>query len=156
MRPTRKCPPRTSLGGESKKNRCTVEIRVIIRADHSHVPAMRSFSVSMLSRPALIIVSLSLASSLAQESAALAQRSDAELKFDPFTLCQLLNSRGRLSGRKVLVRGEVVDVRDALLADPEKHSCGLVAMTYPEDSRVRPKPGFNRVEDEGFARLREG
>jgi hypothetical protein len=79
-----------------------------------------------------------------------------EVPFEPTTLCDLLKSRGGLSGRMVSVRVEVVSIRESLGADPEDHRCGSVVLADPLSPDVDPKAPFQWIKDSGYEQLEDG
>lgn len=79
-----------------------------------------------------------------------------ETSFEKMSLCDLLKSRARFSGRLVSVDVEIVDVRYLVGVDPANASCGKVALMEPSRSEVIRKPPFNWDRDAGYLEFEIG
>lgn len=77
------------------------------------------------------------------------------LSFEQRTVCELLKSPKRFTGRLVSVRAEMIAVRDFALVDPTDRRCGVLASAFPEDPEVTPNPGFTMLRDKNYDELQQ-
>lgn len=67
----------------------------------------------------------------------------------PMTVCQVLQSPERYSGKVVVLSGDILSPRALQMYDP---SCGRVSLAYTEDDlKIRPK--FTTVRDGNFKKF---